>query len=402
MRLLLYSHFFPPSIGGVETSVLSLADGLSKRRTAGGDIEFDVTVATNTPAGSFDDASLSFRVSRKPTWLHLWKQIRRSDIIHLAGPSLAPMLLACLARKSFIIEHHGYQAICPNGLLLHLPDRAICPGHFMAGRYSKCIRCQRQELSLLNTIKSLLLMFPRRLLSVLATHNIAITNHVGARVRLPRTSTIYYGVDTLAKEESGAPSYTPARISFAFLGRFVQEKGIPILLQAAQQLADEGFAFDLQLIGDGPQRPRIEAMIRRSSLGDRVQLLGALTGRALADALRQVQVVVVPSVWEEAAGLAAIEPMMRGKAVIACEIGGLAEVVADSGFVFPVGNAQALADLMRQILLDPAQCQKLATTSRKRASSLFDLRRMIDEHAELYHRSLCCRPRQAAQSMRPA
>lgn len=401
MRLLLCSHVFPPSIGGVETSVLSLADGLSRRRTARGDTEFDVTVATNTPAGSFDDASLSFRVSRKPTWLHLWKLIRRSDIIHLAGPSLAPMLLACFARKPFIIEHHGYQAICPNGLLLHLPERAICPGHFMAGRYSKCIRCQRRELSALKTLKSLLLMFPRRLLSVLATGNIAITSHVGARVALPRISTIYYGVDTTPKEEFAAPSYTPARISFAFLGRFVQEKGISILLQAAQQLAGEGFRFDVQLIGDGPERPCIEAMIRSSGLDDRVYLPGALTGRALADALRRSQVIVVPSVWEEAAGLAAIEPMMRGKAVIASEIGGLAEVVADSGFVFPVGNAKALADLMRQILLDPAQCEKLGARSRERASSLFDLRRMIDGHAELYHHSVCCRPHDSAQSMGP-
>ena len=94
MKLLLYSHFFAPSFGGVETVVLSLARGLSERRDARGLAEFEVTVVTQTPAGHYDDSSLPFRVVRRPGYVQLWRLIRSCDIAHVVGPSLAPVFLA--------------------------------------------------------------------------------------------------------------------------------------------------------------------------------------------------------------------------------------------------------------------------------------------------------------------
>src|SRR5271166_3253477 len=99
MKLLLYSHYFAPSVGGVETIVLSLAQGLSEARTPQGMAEFDLTLVTETPAENFDDRSLSFPVVRQPSFAELVKMIRSSDIIHLAGPSFAPLVLGWLFRK---------------------------------------------------------------------------------------------------------------------------------------------------------------------------------------------------------------------------------------------------------------------------------------------------------------
>ena len=130
MKILLYSHFFAPSIGGVETIVLSLARGLAELRSPKGDPEFDLVLVTQTPAENFDDCSLAFRTVRRPTIVQLWHLIRGSDVIHIAGPSLAPLFLSWLARKPVILEHHGYQAICPNGLLLHEPDKSVVPATF--------------------------------------------------------------------------------------------------------------------------------------------------------------------------------------------------------------------------------------------------------------------------------
>ena len=67
MKLLIYSHFFAPSIGGVETLVLSLARGLAGLGAASGDSEFEITLVTQTHAGKFDDLSLPFRVVRRPS-----------------------------------------------------------------------------------------------------------------------------------------------------------------------------------------------------------------------------------------------------------------------------------------------------------------------------------------------
>ena len=142
MNLLFYSHYFAPSIGGVETIVLSLARGLAEVRTPCGLTEFDLTLVTETPAEDFDDRILPFRVLRQPSFAHLLQMIRSSDIIHVAGPALSPLLLGLLTRKPVVIEHHGFQTICPTGQLLIEPSSTPCPGHFMAGRHRECLRCR--------------------------------------------------------------------------------------------------------------------------------------------------------------------------------------------------------------------------------------------------------------------
>jgi glycosyltransferase involved in cell wall biosynthesis len=173
-------------------------------------------------------------------------------------------------------------------------------------------------------------------------------------------------------------------ISFAFVGRFVPEKGIPILLQAACQLAKEGRTFTIRLIGDGPERATLQSLIRRDHLEKHVSITGYLRGEKLTEALNEVRVVIMPSVWEETAGLAAIEQMMRGRLVIASKIGGLAEVVGSTGLCFANGNADALADCMRRVLQEPGLIDVLGHEARVRALSLFARSRMLDEHKNLY------------------
>src|SRR5262245_47106691 len=129
MKLLIYSHFFAPSVGGVETIVLSLARGLAALRDSVGAAQFEVTVVTRTPANTFNDAELPFRIIREPSVIQLWRLIRSSDVVHVAGPAMAPLILTHLSGTPLVIEHHGYQAICPNGLLLHHPTKSACPGH---------------------------------------------------------------------------------------------------------------------------------------------------------------------------------------------------------------------------------------------------------------------------------
>jgi len=64
VKLLFYSHFFAPSIGGVETIVLSISRGLAELRASQGLSEFELTLVTETPAEDFDDLLLPFRVLR--------------------------------------------------------------------------------------------------------------------------------------------------------------------------------------------------------------------------------------------------------------------------------------------------------------------------------------------------
>src|SRR5690242_14424865 len=165
VKLLLYSHFFTPSVGGVETIVLSLARGLAELRSAEGKAEFDVTVVTEVPSGPVDDAAFPFRVVRRPGVVNLWRLVRSSDVIHLAGPAFSPLAFGKLGGKPIVLEHHGYQAVCPNGLLLYHPSNVVCPGYFQRRDYFKCVRCNSNDSSALRSWVSLLMMFPRRFLA---------------------------------------------------------------------------------------------------------------------------------------------------------------------------------------------------------------------------------------------
>ncbi|HXQ97941.1 MAG TPA: hypothetical protein VN774_05830, partial [Candidatus Limnocylindrales bacterium] len=159
MKVLIYSHTFAPNVGGVETHAMLLANGLI---SLSGTEKVDLTVATPTPPGGFDDSALPFHVARRPGFMRIARLILQSDVVNLAGPAFAPLLLCKLLRKPVVVEHHGYQAICPNGLLLHEPDKTACPGHFMRGEYRACLNCNSAVVGRFASLKMLLLTFPRR------------------------------------------------------------------------------------------------------------------------------------------------------------------------------------------------------------------------------------------------
>jgi len=199
MRVLIYTHFFAPSVGGVEKHVLLLAEGLSTFRTRNF-LEF--TVVTATPAKDFDDAKLAFPVVRQPNLRTLIKLLRGADIVQLTGPSFLPLFLAWWMKKPVIVEQHLYLPVCPNGLLVDERTKNVCPGHFFARNYRECLRCNAVTDGQLGSLRKLLLTFPRRWLCQHADVNMPVTRHVDDRLKLPRSRVIYLGV----AEESGTPS----------------------------------------------------------------------------------------------------------------------------------------------------------------------------------------------------
>lgn len=393
MKLLIYSHFFAPSIGGVESVVLSLARGLGQIRDAKGAREFEVKLVTQTPKGNFDDSALPFSVVRRPGLLQLWRFIRESDLVHAAGPALAPLVLTRLARKPLVIEHHGYQAICPNGLLFHHPTQSVCPGHFQARNYVECLDCNTKIEGIWGSLRLLASTFLRRAGSRSAATNIAPSNHVASRQGLPRTVVIPHGVaDPLNSSNIAALSQAIDTNRFAYVGRLVVEKGVSVLLQAARLLRDDGRDIQILLIGDGPDRPRLEKQIASTHLESSVRITGFLSGAALQQELRTVGTIVIPTIMEETAGLAALEQMALGRALIASSVGGLREIVEGAGLALSPGDPSSLADAMRRILEEPALASSLGALARQRVLQSFSLTGMIDAHARLFRQVLAEQP----------
>jgi glycogen synthase len=385
VKILIYTEDFAPSIGGVQAITSALAQGLAEwySSTNGRAVKANtVTVVTRTPADGVEDARFPFRIARQPRFLRLYQLIRESDVVHVSGPSILPMACAIFLGKPVAVEHHGYQAVCPSGIYLHQPDSAPCPGHFCEGHYRECFRCQSVETTWWRGIRNILLLFPRRWLVRRVNANVIPSDYTAVRIGLPHMHTIYHGIEdpleVLPSPRVGRP------ICFAYLGRLVPEKGVELLIRAARKVKGNGGDFCMKIIGDGPERGRLERLTAESGLENIVKFLGYRRGDALLEALKDVSVSIVPSRWEEVAGLAAIEPMMRGILVIAADIGGLGEMVGDTAIKFPAGDVDALAASITRVLDDPQLIRSLGETARGRALNIFNREQMMRRHLELY------------------
>lgn len=421
MKVLIYSEYFLPTIGGVQSVVELLARGLtgtglpraafSNSADAKSTLPADspvrvspvqvspvqvspveVTVVTGTPAGAMDDSSLPYRVVRRPGFWQLLRLIREADLTHLAGPCFLPMAIAWLIGKPTVIEHHGYQTICPSGSLLVEPKQNPCPGYFMEMKYSVCLRCCAATKGWPGSFRAVLLTFPRRWLGRRAAVNIAISEHVAARLKMPRSRTIYHGVYEGAERACAGPSVVrPPQsdsLHVAYVGRLVTEKGVPVLLQAVRHLHNLGMPVRVSIIGDGPERASLEKLSNELCVSASVTFRGEIIGAGLDHALTGVEALVIPSVCEETFGLSAIEQMMQGRLVIAADIGGLSEVVGDAGLRFPAGDSRALAACLERLIDDRSLAQSLGSAAYERATKLFRLDRMIDAHAAVYRELL--------------
>ena len=383
MRILIYTHAFPPMVGGIETITMQLAKGLAGRlNLAGTDERAEVTVVTPTAARCENEANLPFRIVRRPSIAKLATLIRRTDVLHIAGPNMLPLLLGRLFRKPTVVEHHGFQTACPSGQLVYQPQPCPCPGRFMAGNYRACLTCNSHN-GVAGSVKQLFLTFVRRKLCLGVSANVMPTAWLGSVVRLPRAVTIHHGLPAKSVTNTAEPCTPPAIV---FQGRLVSTKGVSTLLKAARLLSD--CDFELQIIGDGPDRTRLEREAARLKLAGKVNFLGFLSPLQIEPAVARAKAVVMPSLGGEVFGLVALENMQRGKAVVVSEIGALSEVVGNPDLTFPPGDEVALAARLRRVLQSPEFVQEAGNKAAERAGTMFTVDQMVTEHLTLYQRLL--------------
>ena len=381
MKLLIYTHFFAPSVGGVETVVLSLARGLAELRESRGQLQFEITLVTETPAGDFRDSDLPFRVIRKPGLIQLQRLIWKSDVVHVAGPALVPLLLGYILRKPFVVEHHGFQTICPNGGLFFEPLNAPCPGHFMPGRHALCLRCNAGQ-GWLASMNLWLLTFPRRFLCKRVAANIAPTRWLGKQISLPRINPIPHGVET--KIQRRVALCSPSRPIIAFIGRLVSTKGVRELFLAAKILKEQNHIFELVIIGDGHERASLEEFARQAQINSMVRFAGRLEVTELENILDCALAVVVPSLAGEVFGMVIAENMLRGKAIVASDLGAFSEVLHDGGLKFRTGDPFDMSTRISELIEAPVFARELGNRAYQRALQFCDYQSMLQAHVEAY------------------
>jgi glycosyltransferase involved in cell wall biosynthesis len=161
----------------------------------------------------------------------------------------------------------------------------------------------------------------------------------------------------------------------ACVARLVPDKGVGVLVRALPRVGRDAL---LVVAGEGPDAERLRAEAAALHLTDHVRFLGRRDDveRVLAAA----DVVALPSVGDEAFGLAAVEAMAAGKPIVASAAGALPEVVEHgrSGLVVPRGDEAAFAGAIGRLLVDRELAARLGAAGQARARTTFALSRWLD------------------------
>jgi len=193
-----------------------------------------------------------------------------------------------------------------------------------------------------------------------------------------------HGVDL----ERFSPSPLPAceTLSLLSVGRLVEKKGFHLLIRALSRVS---FPFHLRIIGEGPERERLEKDIEAHALSDRIALCGGMSHAELPEAYKNAQIVVVPSIVNRAGdrdGLpnVVLEAMASGRPVIAHNVGAIksAIVSGETGVLLDAGNENALVNVLESLAKDPRLCERLGGNARQRVERDFELGLCTDRFTE--------------------
>ena len=301
MKILLGSHYFSPSTGGIET----VSNLLAREFAAQG---HEVRVVTQT-AGSGD---FPFAVVRRPGPFELLRQLRWCDVFFQNNISLRTAWPLLFVRRPLFVAHQTW---------ITNPDGSTGWQHQL-----------------------------KRFVLRRAT-SFAISGAIAESLPVPSIRVGNPYDDTIFADGPGDRSR-----ELIFVGRLVSDKGAGLLLDALKLLETQP---RLTIVGDGPERAALEKQAAELQLRSQVEFTGSRKDDALADLLRKHQILVVPSLWQEPFGIVALEAIACGCVVIGSAGGGLAEAIGRCGMTFPNGNARALAEAIEHLLNSPAERDRL-------------------------------------------
>lgn len=213
------------------------------------------------------------------------------------------------------------------------------------------------------------------------------------RPRSSRLQVLVNGIDTrqfrprsvngTVRAALGLPAGAPV---IGSVGRLDAIKGYDLMLEAFARLREgwtEGPAPTLLVVGDGPERARLDALVAKHRLGDAARLIG---WRSDVENLYPVFDIFTLSSWSEGTSLGLLEAMSSGVCPVVTDVGGSPAVLGDSlrHRLVPPGDAAALVAAWREALGDRERRARDATVARRRVEEAFGIDAMVDEYARIY------------------
>ncbi|MBM3469393.1 MAG: glycosyltransferase family 4 protein [Armatimonadetes bacterium] len=364
MRLLIVTPVFPPDIGGHATAIPLLAVELCRRG-------HQVTVLTVSDRADGDDSLYPFSVVRlaRPgprlvRWLRTIRMIlklgSRADVLLVYGLALESVVANALLRRPLVMKVVGDLAWERSVLLGRVRDTFEA---FQQRRYGARVEALRR----------LRAWWIRRADRVIV-HSQWMAGWVARWGVLPsRLTVIPNGVELPgALVAATLPLSTPVTLVTA--ARLTRWKGIDDLIAVVAGLRGLG----LVVVGDGPDRGRLEQVAQEVGVSDRVFFAGRRSREETLGIMASCDVFALNSTWE---GLphAVLDAMVLGMPLIATAVGGVPEAVTDgvSGLLIPPSDPDALRRALGRLISAPDERARLAAGAR-RAAERFTIARVAD------------------------
>lgn len=306
------------------------------------------------------------------------------DVVHIHNtfPLLSPSVLyACRAeRVPVVVTFHNYRLVCPTGELFR--DGAICHDCVDRRLPLTAVRHGCYRGSALATLP---------LAAGLVAHRGAWRKMVSAYIFLSEAQRDIIALDEVPAARSFVkPNFVPFRPApdvapdhmVVYAGRMADTKGIPLLMEAWDRYSSEARQRPLRLVVAGG-RPRQRLSGRAEAA---MECLGVLSRSDCLAVMARARAVIVPSAWEEAFGLVVVEAMAAGVPSVASAHGSFPELITNGrdGVLFEPGNACALAEVFRDIELDPERYAMLGRAARRTYERRFTPEVNVEELLGIY------------------
>jgi glycosyltransferase involved in cell wall biosynthesis len=210
---------------------------------------------------------------------------------------------------------------------------------------------------------------------------------VDAGVDAARIRLIHSGIDA-ARFTPGADDTGPKRVwAIGTVAVLQERKGHRYLLEAVAELKKRGVTLVCRFAGAGSERRRLEEMATRLGLAEEINFLGFVADTPAF--LAGIDIFVLPSL-NEGLGVAALEAMAAGKAVVASGVGGLAEMITDglTGLLVPPRDSRGLSDAIATLIADPSRARALGRSAAAHVRKHFTLERMAAGNEDYYYELL--------------
>ncbi len=362
MKILLHCIYYPPEVGGLESHVAELARGLVE---AG----HEVRVVTSRSLPGVPEKEVVEGVRIRRTWFPSRSPV--GWILHALGSIPVTMRWAGWAD---VVHAQAFASVAPCQL---------------AAR-----RHRRPLVTTLHTSHFLIRARSRRWQAILARLVQASRHTLAASVEIARVGEglapgiqvepLTNGVDTerFHPVEATMPA-EPGRRRIVVPRRLFPKNGVEYLVRAMPLAVAEEPGLEAILVGDGPERERLEALARELGVADRIRFLGGRPHSEMPGLLCSAEVAVFPSLME-ATSVAALECMACGVPVVASRVGGLPEIVdQEVGRLAEPGDPASLAEALVDLLRDP-ELAEAGRRARARVVEHWSNARLVRRHEEIY------------------